>query len=334
MTPREIVKDKVFRFEEVRPVPYHMWIDDDVRRRLDAHYGGPQWKDRLVSYLDGGHWAGEAGGQGLPDGLTRSPFGYDYRGGNIMHVERVALPEPTLAGFEWPEAESLADWDRLKRDYESCPAFRHCGMCYGFFERTIFMRGMENLLMDMIEHPQFVHDLMDEYLRIRLELIDLIIERVPIEAIADGGDDCDQRGPIMGLARWQEFIRPRLKAVIDHVHARGLPVIAHMCGNVGPLIDDLLEIKLDALESLQPEAMDVYATKKKAAGKMVLIGGMGTQQMLPKGAPAEVAAETRRLCREMGAGGGYILSPAKPLMPDVPTANAVAFIEAALDQTS
>jgi len=332
MTPREIVQNKVFGFEEVRPVPYHMWIEDDVRRRLDAHYGGPQWKRRLVTYIDGGHWAGEAGGQGLPNGLTRSAYGFVYKSGNILHVEEVALKEPTMDGYVWPEAEILADWDKLISDYEACDAYRFCGMCYGFFERVIFMRGMENILMDMIEHPQFVHDFMDGYLKLRLELIDLIIDRIPIEAICDGGDDCSQRGPIMGLARWQEFIRPRLKAVIDHVHARGLPVIAHMCGNVRPLIDDLLEIKLDALESLQAEAMDVYELKQKTAGKMVLIGGLGTQQTLPRGTPEEVAAETRRLCREMGAGGGYILGPAKPLMPDVPTENAVAFIEATLNQ--
>ena len=332
MTIREIVRDKVFGFEEVRPVPYHMWLDPDVRNRLNEHYGSEAWSDRLVNAIDGGHWAGEAGGCSLPNGLTRSPFGYDYRGGNIMHVERIAMPEPTLDGFDWPEPESLADWDRLKRDFSACEAFRHCGMCYGFFERTIFMRGMENLLMDMVENPQFVHDLMDKYLEIRLKLIDLIIERVPCEAIADGGDDCGQRGPIMGLERWQEFIKPRLKAVVEHCHAKGFPVMAHMCGNVAPIIDDLLEVKLDALESLQPEAMDVYAVKKKAAGKMVLIGGLGAQQMLPHGSPEEVAAETRKLCREMGAGGGYILGPAKPLLPDVPTENAVAFIEAALDQ--
>ena len=65
---------------------------------------------------------------------------------------------------------------------------------------------------------------------------------------------------------------------------------------------------------------------------MVLIGGLGTQRMLPRDTPEEVTAETRRLCQQMGAGGGYILGPAKPLMPDVPTKNAVAFIEAALDQ--
>ncbi len=332
MTPREIVQEKVFRFEEIHPVPYHMWVDGNVAERLDAHYGDHSWKERQTNFFDGGHWAGEAGGKSLPNGHTLSPYGYEHRGGNILHVERIALEKPTLDGYVWPEAESLADWDTLKRDFEACDAFRFCGMCFGFFERTIFMRGMENLLMDMIENPQFVHDLMDGYLKLRLELIDLIIDRVPIEAICDGGDDCDQRGPIMGLERWQEFIGPRLKIVIDHVHAKGLPVTAHMCGNVRPLIDDLLEMKLDCLESLQPEAMDIYELKQKTAGKMVLVGGMGTQQMLPMSTPDEITAEVKRMCSEMGAGGGYILGPAKPLMADVPTENAVAFIEAVLIQ--
>jgi len=332
MTPREIVKEKVFGFQEIHPVPYHMWIDPDVQKRLDEHYGGPQWKDRMITYIDGGHWTGEHGGTGLPNGLTRSPYGFIYKSGNILHVEEVALKTPTMDGYVWPKAESLADWENLRRDYGASEAFRFCGMCYGFFERVIFMRGMENVLMDMIEHPQFVHDLMDGYLRLRLELIDLIIDRIPLEAICDGGDDCGQRGPIMGLPKWQEFIKPRLKAVIDHVHGKGLPVIAHMCGNVRPLVDDLLEIRLDALESLQPEAMDIYELKQKTVGKMVLIGGMGTQRMLPRGAPEEIRAETKKMCHQMGAGGGYILGPAKPLMPDVPTENAVAFIEAVLNQ--
>ncbi|HDZ21968.1 hypothetical protein LCGC14_0238570 [marine sediment metagenome] len=332
MTPREIVQEKVFGFEEIHPVPYYIGIDGSVQERLDGHYGGAEWRDRMVTFIDGGHWTGEGGGVSLPNGMTRSPYGFVYKSGNILHVEDVALPEPTLDGYEWPEAESLAGWDQLARDYQASDAFRLCGVCYGFFERVIFMRGMENVLMDMIEHPQFVHDLMDGYLKLRLELIDMIIDRIEVEGIIDGGDDCSQRGPIMGLEKWQEFIGPRLKTVIDHVHAKGLPVVAHMCGNVAPLVDDLLEMKLDALESLQPEAMDVYEVKQKTAGKMVLIGGMGTQQMLPHGTPEDVAAETNKLLSELGKGGGYVLGPSKPIMPDVPTENAVAFIETVLNQ--
>ena len=45
------------------------------------------------------------------------------------------------------------------------------------------------------------------------------------------------------------------------------------------------------------------------------------------GTPEDVRKEIRRLISEMGKGGGYILAPAKPLMQEVPTENAVVVIE-------
>ena len=75
--------------------------------------------------------------------------------------------------------------------------------------------------------------------------------------------------------------------------------------------------------------MDVYALKRRTRGRMALIGGMGTQFTLPFATPEEVRAETEKLIRQLGRGGGYVLAPAKPVMEDVPAENAVAFIEAA-----
>ena len=66
--------------------------------------------------------------------------------------------------------------------------------------------------------------------------------------------------------------------------------------------------------------------------RLRLWGGFGTQHLLPRGTPEEIRAEVRRLCREMGRGGGYILAPAKPLQPETPTENAVAAIEAFTNQ--
>jgi len=331
MTPREVMAG-VFRFEEMSPVPYHIPIDSDVADRLDRHYGSDSWRQRLIPYLYGGHYVGHGTGVDVGDGCWKSPYGYVTRD-PLSHLEQPALPRPTLDGYRWPDPESLADWHDLSERYKAADSsFRVCGMSFGFFERAMQLRGIEEVLMDMIENPQFVHDLLDGYLSLRLQLIDRIIDRIPVEGIIDGGDDCDQRGPMMGLQRWQEFIKPRLGAVIDHVHSKGLPVIAHMCGNVRPLVDDLLELKLDALESLQPEAMDIYDLKAVTRGKMVLVGGMGAQSTLPFGTPDEVTTETFKLLKEMGKGGGYVLGPSKPLLPDVPTENAVAFLETALSQ--
>ena len=65
---------------------------------------------------------------------------------------------------------------------------------------------------------------------------------------------------------------------------------------------------------------------------MTFWGGLGSQSLLPFGTPAEIRREVGRLCREMGRGGGYILGPAKALQPETPTENAVAAIEAFVEQ--
>jgi uroporphyrinogen decarboxylase len=331
MTPKEVI-DATFRFEDTGFVPYNVPMCGEVRRALNEYYGSEAWQERVTQYLTGGLIVGSGHAEDLGGGLMRSPYGYVTRE-PLDHVEEVALKEPTMDSYTWPDPEGLGDWDLLAERFRSeAGMFRICGVAYGFFERATRMRGMQNLLMDMIENPQFVHDLLDGYLKLRLELIDRIIDRVPIEGVFDGGDDCDQRGPMMGLERWQEFIKPRLQAVIDHAHAKGFPVVAHMCGNIRPLVDDLLEMKLDALESLQPEAMDVYELRRATEGRMVLVGGMGTQSTLPFGTPDEVRDQTRRLMSGMSRGGGYIIGPAKPLMEDVPAENAAAFIETMLAQ--
>lgn len=89
----------------------------------------------------------------------------------------------------------------------------------------------------------------------------------------------------------------------------------------------MIEMGLDVLESLQPEAMNVYEIKRRYGKNLRLWGGLGTQQLLPFGSPESVRREARRLKSEMGKGGGYILAPAKPLMREVPTENAVAVTE-------
>ncbi len=199
----------------------------------------------------------------------------------------------------------------------------------GLFERAWLMRGFENLLADMLENPSFVEELLEGITDIHLRAMDLIAARVPIEAYFGGDDWCDQRGIIMGLDLWRKFFKPRLARIVARCHELGLPYVLHSCGNVAPLAEELIELGLDGLESLQPEAMNVYELKRRTAGRLSLIGGMGVQSTLPFGTPEEVRGETLRLIWDLGRGGGYVLAPAKPVTAEVPLVNAIAFMEGA-----
>jgi len=226
----------------------------------------------------------------------------------------------------------MADWDALNRNIGSrAEDYQIWGPAMGLFERGWHLRGIENFLVDMIEEEAFAEDLLDGIISVHIALIDMICERTKADAIFGGDDVCDQRGVIMGLERWRKFFKPRQKQAVDRAHLHGLPYIMHSCGNVLPIVDDLIEIGVDALESLQPETTDLTALKQKAKGKLALIGGMGSQKMLFSGTPEEIRAETRRLKNMMGESGGYVLAPSKGLW-DESVESAAAFIDAILEE--
>ena len=150
---------------------------------------------------------------------------------------------------------------------------------------------------------------------------------MPCDGIIFSDDWGDQRGVIIGPHLWREFIKPRVKQLYAKVHAAGKMIFQHTCGNVFDIIPDLIEIGLDCLQSLQPEAMPVYAVKKLYGRSLRLWGGLGTQQLLPFGTPDKIRAEIRKLRDNLGKDGGYIFSSSKPIFHDVPIQNVLAFIE-------
>jgi uroporphyrinogen decarboxylase len=84
---------------------------------------------------------------------------------------------------------------------------------------------------------------------------------------------------------------------------------------------------VNTLQPIQPESMDISALKCKYGRHLCFAGGISTQRPLPFGTPELVRAETRRCVELMGEGGGYVVAPAKPILPGVPLANAVALID-------
>ncbi len=68
---------------------------------------------------------------------------------------------------------------------------------------------------------------------------------------------------VMSPSMWREFIKPLLAEINGLAKKNGRTVFHHTCGTVVPIIPDLIEIGLDILHPIQPEAMDVYALKRE-----------------------------------------------------------------------
>ena len=203
--------------------------------------------------------------------------------------------------------------------------FRVFQIGFSLYERAWTLRGMQNLLMDLYDHPDFVHDLLNAILDYNIAQVQKAL-KYDIDAVYFGDDWGQQHGLQMGAPLWRKFIYPVLKRMYGVVRDAGKYVFIHSCGDVDELFDDLIGIGLNCFNPFQPEVMDVAALMKQYRGRLTFHGGLSTQKTLPYGTVEDVCRETERLL-ELGREGGYIFAPAHDVEGDVPLKNMLAFIE-------
>ena len=337
MEPRDYVLEQIHH-RETRPVPFTLPMEPEVAERVDAHYGSADWRQRLPAYMVSASAIADNPREAIGDTHERDAYGGIWRiDRRPMHLETPPLAEASFEGYDFPAPEAFFRPETKDKARQTCrdraDGFRMAYIGWGLFERSWNLRGFENVLMDAASEPDFFGELLDRLTDQFLAWVEYSAD-LDVDAIMFGDDWGDQRGVILGPDRWRRFLKPRLARIYEAAHAHGKIVISHCCGSIASIMADVIEIGLDVLESVQPEAagMSPYALKAQWGDKIAFWGGLGSQSTLPFGTPDEVAAEIRRLCREMGRGGGYILAPAKPLQPETPTENAVAALEACTNQ--
>jgi uroporphyrinogen decarboxylase len=333
MNPREIVMESL-RHHQPERVPYTLAFDDGMDLKLDEYLGTSAWREQITPYILGVGAVDTDYKVPLGEGRTRDAYGGIWREDRRpWHLEKPPLERPSFEGYVFPKPESFyrPEWKaRARQTIADHPhSFIVGNLGWGLFERSWNLRGFENILVDVISEPDFFEEAVERIMRLYLDFVEYTAE-LPLDGILFGDDWGDQRGIIIGPKRWRKFLKPRWAQIYAAVHQHGMVVMHHSCGSVAEIMPDLVEIGMDVLESVQPEAagMNPYELKKKWGDKICFWGGLGSQSVIPFGTPEQLKTEIRRLKVEVGRDGGYILAPAKPLQPGTPFANALAILEA------
>ena len=335
MNRRSIVLDQVRHHETVR-VPYTLAFEEDVAIRLDEYFGEEAWRERMIKYVAECGSVSERKNEELDDTHHRDAFGTVWRTDKLPpYVVEPGLKVPSLHGYTFPSADTFLDpalKDAVKERIKEPPgSFTIVSTSMCLWE-SWYVRGFENTLMDCAAEEGFYAELLDRFTELTLALLEECAD-VPADAIMMGDDWGNQQGIMIGPQRWRRFFKPRYARIFDAIHQQNKFAITHCCGSVADIMGDIVQIGLDVLESVQPEAagMNPYALKKRWGEKITFWGGLGSQSTIPFGTPDEIRHEIRHLRREMARGGGYILAPAKPLRCETPTENAIAVVEEFLE---
>ena len=200
------------------------------------------------------------------------------------------------------------------------------------FETAWALRGLVQLMMDMVLSPERADRILDIPYRYHLQAARRLA-RMGVDMIWVGDDVGSQRGMLISPELWRRFLKPRMAEFIRTIKgvSPGLKVAYHSDGDIYPIIPELIEIGVDVLNPIQPACMDPAQVKAEFGDRLCFWGTIDEQHTLPFGNPDDVRREVKQRLATIGKGGGLILGPTHHVQLDTPLENFRALVETIKD---
>lgn len=259
-----------------------------------------------------------------------------------MHMSRMYFPMRDFTELEqfrkYPYPEFAASQQeaaaREIRELHEKDIFVCGNMQCTVWETAWYMRGMEALMVDMMEESECAVYHLDRVTEISSRRAAAYAE-AGADLVFLGDDIGMQHTIMMSEELYRRWLKPRLARVIAAARAKKPEVLIcyHSCGYIEPFIEDLIEVGVDILNPVQPECMNFADIHRKYGSRLSFWGTLGTQTLFPHGTPEEVYRETIGNLRIAGAQGGLLAAPTHLVEPEVPLENIIAYVQACNDST-
>ncbi len=309
MTPRELVVRAV-TFASPERVPRQLWLlpwarneHPDAVARLHADY--PDDIVECPSFLrDPLRTRGEPYEMGTYVDEWGCVFESRQRG-IIGEVKTPLLP----AWKDWASVRPPVE--RLTVDTAAADAFARGTDRFVLapavvrpFELLQFIRGPENLYMDLADPPDELYRLLERvhaFFKAELELW----ASTAVDALAVFDDWGSQNSLLIRPDLWRRIFRPIYADYVSIAHRHGKFLFMHSDGHIAAIMPDLVEMGVDAVNA-QLFCMDIEALGRDFRGRIAFWGEVDRQWLLARGTPADVAAAVRRVRSALASDGGVI----------------------------
>ena len=174
------------------------------------------------------------------------------------------------------------------------------------FERTQFLRGSENVYMDLAEEPPEFFELLrivHGFYRTQFELW----ARTDVDALCIMDDWGSQRSLLIAPDQWRRIFKPFYAEYCAIARAGGKKVFMHSDGFIFDIYEDLIQVGVNAINS-QLFCMDIEEIGRRFRGRITFWGEIDRQHILPRGTPAEVRAAVKRVVDHLYQPAGGVIA--------------------------
>jgi uroporphyrinogen decarboxylase len=282
------------------------------------------------------------------DDTWTDEWGVTYRqppGGYWYDFKSHPLREGTIAeleSYKWPDprdpnrVKGLAG--KAKHLYETTDKALLIHACTGgVYEHSYWVRGVEELYIDMASNLKYVEALAEKVVEWMLEFWDHVLTAVgPYVQVVQLGDDLGgQNGLLFSPEIYRKIYKPRHRRLTDLVHKKTQArIYFHSCGSIYTILPGIIESGMEIINPLQVSARNMDSARiKKEFGKDLSFwgGGANPQTVMTLGSPADVKEEVKRRIHDLAPGGGLVFGSVHNIQPNVPPENVVALFEAAYE---
>jgi uroporphyrinogen decarboxylase len=311
-------------------------VADDIQFHLHAGYDyytfGLQYEEIVEAYDR----------IGVPSGGPATPL-YGRTGPRNWVPERGGLiaNRQDFDSFPWPDPDrsrimAMANiFDRVTGDEAVRQALQHLpsGMQFivqtdGIFERFTKLMGLETFSYLLYDDPALVAEMFEVGGRLAVGLFDYMARLPGVGALWLADDLAYGSGPFVSPEVLRKYLFPWYRKISEIAHGIDCPLLFHSDGNLLSVLDDLVEIGFNAIQPVEPNAMDIKRLKQKYAGRLCLVGNIDLGYTLTRGTPDQVRGEVQQRIRDVGPGGGYCVGSSNTVTNYVPLENFRAMVDA------
>lgn len=196
--------------------------------------------------------------------------------------------------------------DNVHRLCEKTDKFMGSILCFRLFERIQFLRGTENIYIDLMEQPAGFLKMVERVHEWNLAMIDAWV-KTPVDFIVGMDDWGSQRSLLINPRMWREFFKPMYAEYARRIKKPGKYVFFHSDGYIFDIYEDLIEIGYDAVNS-QLFCMNIEEIGKRFKGRLTFWGEIDRQHILPAPDVQQTRDAVRRVASALWDGNGGVIA--------------------------